>query len=359
MKIAIDISPLQTGHKVRGTGFYLENLKNTLVKKYPKNDYLFFTDKKQLKGKIDIVHFPYFDPFFLSLPQTKKYKTVVTVHDLTPLVFPKEFPAGLKGNIMWQIQKMNLRKQDMLITDSYSSKKDIRHFTGINEDKISVVYLAAGDEYKVINKEEKKKKKEMILEKYDLPQDFFLYVGDATWNKNLPRLLNAAIAANVPIVLVGKVFQNEQFDANNLWNKDLLQIHELISKNKLLKPLGFLPTEDVVTLYNIANALVMPSKYEGFGLPVIEAMASGCPVITSNKGSLVEVAEKAALYIDPDSEESIRDALSKMWKNEPLQLKYTNLGLERAKLFHWDRTAEQTMAIYQKVASSINYEKKN
>src|SRR5690348_7583614 len=103
MKIAIDVSPLSTGHKIRGVGFYLDHLKKALVEHFPQNEYFFFTRPNEIPQKIDVVHYPYFDPFFLTLPLVRKYKTVVTVHDLTPLIFPKEFPVGLKGLLRWRV----------------------------------------------------------------------------------------------------------------------------------------------------------------------------------------------------------------------------------------------------------------
>jgi len=112
MKIAIDVSPLQTGHKVRGVGFYLEHLKDALVKYFPDNEYVFFERGENLPRDIDLVHFPYFEPFFLALPLYKKFKTVVTVHDLTPIVFPNAFPRGIKGEIKWQMQRYALRRAD-------------------------------------------------------------------------------------------------------------------------------------------------------------------------------------------------------------------------------------------------------
>src|SRR5260221_14616440 len=102
MKIAIDVSPLESGHKIRGVGFYLSYLKKALTDYFPENDYIFFKKNEPIDSSVDVVHYPYFDPFFLTLPFIKKHKTVVTVHDLTPLVFPKHFPAGLKGQLRWQ-----------------------------------------------------------------------------------------------------------------------------------------------------------------------------------------------------------------------------------------------------------------
>src|ERR1700757_4470940 len=150
MKIAIDVSPLQSGHKVRGVGFYLTYLKKALLKFYPEHEYSFFQKGEAISNSVDIVHYPYFDPFFLTLPFFKKYKTVVTVHDLTPLVFPEHFPAGLKGNMNWQIQRFNLRKTNGILTDSNASKRDIERIVGVSDEKVSVAYLAGSEEFKKI-----------------------------------------------------------------------------------------------------------------------------------------------------------------------------------------------------------------
>src|SRR3989337_317910 len=115
MKIAIDISPLHSDHRVRGVGFYLEHLKNSLTKYFPKNDYVFFERGDKLPEDLDLIHFPYFEPFFLALPLYKKYKTVVTVHDLTPIVFSDAFPRGIKGEVKWQMQRHSLKKANAII----------------------------------------------------------------------------------------------------------------------------------------------------------------------------------------------------------------------------------------------------
>ena len=152
MNVAIDVSPLKSGHylqhRVRGTGFYIQNLRLSLEKYYSENKYTYFNRGDLLDKNTDVVHYPYFEPFFLTLPILSKYKTVVTVHDLTPLVFPEHFKSGLKGALKWQIQKASLRNAVSIITDSESSKKDIVKYVGINESKIKVVYLAAGSEFK-------------------------------------------------------------------------------------------------------------------------------------------------------------------------------------------------------------------
>ena len=154
MNIAIEISPIKKNnllqHRVRGTGFYIKNLKSALLKYFPENKYIFSTRGEKLPNNIDLVHYPYFEPFSLTLPLYSKYKTLVTVHDLTPLVFPQYFPIGVKGNLKWQIQRQSLKRVDTIITDSISSKSDILKFTGISSSRIHVVYLAAGEEFKKI-----------------------------------------------------------------------------------------------------------------------------------------------------------------------------------------------------------------
>ena len=353
MKIAIDISPLKSGHflqhRVRGTGFYLQNLRLALEKHYPENKYVYFSRGDVLEKDIDVVHYPYFEPFFLTLPLFSKNKSVVTVHDLTPLVFPDHFKSGFKGGIKWQIQKMALSNMGMVITDSKSSKNDIIKFAGVTEDKIKVIYLAAGLEFKVLL--DKEKVIGNIRKKYNLPKDFVLYVGDATWNKNLPRLIEAAIKINAPLVMVGKALTDKVADINNPWNKDLVRVQELAEKNKNISRLGFVSSEDLVALYNAANLFVMPSLYEGFGLPVLEAMSCGCSVVTSKEGSLAEVAGDATKIVDPYSVDSIAQGMKEMLGNLVLRKELSQKGLVQAKKFTWEKMAKETMDAYKMVAS--------
>lgn len=346
MKVAIDVSPLQTGHKVRGVGFYLENLKNSLVKYFPENNYIFFQRGEKLADNIDLVHFPYFEPFFLALPIYKKYKTVVTVHDLTPIVFPGAFPRGIKGEVKWQMQKFSLKKANAVITDSNSSKNDVIKFTGIPSAKIHVVFLAASENFKPLNETLLLRR---IRVRYGLPEKFVLYVGDVTPNKNLPRLLAAVVEADVPLVMVGKSLVSENYDKNNPWNNDLNRINELARENKNIIRLGFVSNEELVGLYNLATVFAMPSLYEGFGLPVLEAMACGCPVITSKEGSLEEVAGDGAFYVDAYDVKSIKTGIEKVFNDNNLRKELSEKGLKNARRFSWKKTAENTLKVYEEV----------
>ena len=353
MKIAIDISPLNDesllSHRVRGVGFYIDNLKKALLKYHPENEYIFFTRGEKIDNSVDLVHYPYFEPFFLTLPFFEKQKRVITVHDLTPLVFPKNFPVGLKGGFNWQIQKLNLLKSARILTDSESSKKDVAKYAHINSSKIDVALLAAGEEFTV---RANGKWKMEIQNKYNLPEKFVLYVGDVTWNKNLPRLVKAITEINIPLIMVGKALVEENFDKNNPWNQDLLETQRLASSNKNIIRLGFVPTSDLVSVYNLATVFAMPSIYEGFGLPILEAMQSGCPVVTTKSGSLSEVAGESTLYVDANDINSIAEGINEVFESPQLQTQLSEKGLEQVKKFSWEKTAEKTIETYKKVLNS-------
>ncbi len=349
MKIAIDISPLSSGHKVRGVGFYLENLKKSLIKYNPENEYTFFVRGEKLPDDIDLVHFPYFEPFFLALPLYKKFKTIVTVHDLTPIVFPNNFPRGIKGEIKWQMQKLSLRKVNRIITDSKCSKDDVIKYAGVNKDIVDIVYLSAGEEFKILTLSQKDINS--LRRKYNLPQKFALYVGDVTWNKNLPRLIDAIKTTNIPLVMIGKNLVNEEYDRNNPWNTDLNRVWELSKEDKNIIRLGFVESNDLVSIYNIATVFVMPSLYEGFGLPILEAMSCGCPVVTTKEGSLKEVAGEAAYFVDGYNLEKIAKGIQEVFNDKNLQEELRQKGFENIKKYSWKETADKTIESYKKTIS--------
>ncbi len=351
MNIALDITPISSNsnsqHKVRGVGFYIKNLKNSLTKYLPDNNYQFVDDLNKIDSSTNLLHIPYFDPFFVHLPKFKKYSTIVTIHDLTPLIFPEHFPIGLKGNIKWQIQKHLVKQADAIITDSQSSKKDIVSLLKFNSEKVHVVYLAAGEEFKrSINNQ--KQKREMLT-KYNLPERFVLYVGDVTWNKNLPLLIKAVKKQQIPLVMIGSALSQANYDRTNPWNSDLNMINKEIENVKYIHTLGFVPSQDLVDIYNLATCLVLPSIYEGFGLTVLEAMQCGCPVITTRNGSLPEIAGNAALYINGEDENDIIEGIQKLFSSEKLQKELCLKGLEQARNFSWEKTAKQTMNVYKSV----------
>jgi len=228
--------------------------------------------------------------------------------------------------------------------------KDIIKYVGINPTKIRIVYLAAGKEFK---KMENGKWKMEILGKYNLPEKFILYVGDATWNKNLPRLIKAASKINVSLAMVGKALIDKKIDAQNPWNKDLVKVQELAEENGNVFRLGFVSSEDLVALYNAATLFIMPSIYEGFGLPILEAMSCGCPVVSSREGSLAEVVGEAGRYIDPYDIDSIAKGIREVFSNANLQKELSQKGIIQSKKFTWRKTADETMGVYRGVVVDI------
>lgn len=352
MIIAIDDSPItdiqKSKHKVRGVGSYIRNLKDNLEENFPKDSFVFFQDKKDLPKGASVVHFPYFEPFFLSLPSVPRTPVVVTVHDLTPLVFPENFPAGLKGKLKWQIQKKHLKDSERIITDSEFSKKDITRLVDISEEKIDVVYLAASNKFKSV---ESKAEIERVKKRYNLPDDFLLYVGDVTWNKNLVRILHAVQRTRLPLVLCGSAVTENSIDNMNPWNQELVTVQNIIKTGEQFLPLGFVDEKDLPIIYSLSKMFVMPSLYEGFGLPILEAMKSGTPVVTSKESSIPEVAGDAAYYVDPYSDKSIADGIEKLWNNSTLRNHLKKKGFVQANKFSWKKTAEKTYESYTKAYS--------
>lgn len=340
MKIAINTLPLTTGHKNRGIGIYTKNLIDSLLEIDKTNDYIFFEKESEIKIA-DVIHYPFFDPFFLTLPVSHKFPTVVTVHDLTPLVFSQKYPRGLRGEIKWQIQKHSLKNIDHIITDSINSKKDIEKIVKINPVKISVVYLAPSTQFVTLDGSDWAQK---TNNKFNLDKKFILYVGDVNYNKNLPTLFKAFSDLddrNLDLILVGESFTNPL-----VFSPD--QIPQNIKKN--VKILGFVQVDDLVKLYNRATALCLPSFYEGFGLPVLEAFACSCPVICSSTSSLPEVGGKAAIYFDPSIPIELTEAFKKIIAMKNPEYEFLKQRVfDESKKFSWEKTAKDTIEVYKKV----------
>jgi glycosyltransferase involved in cell wall biosynthesis len=349
MKIAIDIKSLNPEALRRGVGFYALNLHKALSDLNDDNQY-FLIAKKSKRVSCQLIHYPYFDPFFLTLPVYKRLPTVVTVHDLTPLKFPQHYPPGLKGALRWQIQKLAIKNTRHIFTDSKNSKKDMINLLSINPNKISAVYLAADAKFKKLNSQELFNP---IRRKYKLKNKFLLYVGDVNWNKNVLSLLEGFLGLekdfeNLKLVLVGSAFKNTKL-------AEVKKINSFISKNKLKNKVvktGFINNKDLVALYNMATLYVQPSFYEGFGLPVLEALSCGCPVLSSDQASLPEVGGQAVEYFNPHVKGSLKQSLLKLLQNKARLQYLGKRGLVRSKKFSWQKTALETKKVYQSVLNS-------
>ncbi len=347
MLIAVDVAPISSQtdsqHKVRGVGMYLSLLKDNLEKYDRRNNYIFSSNIREDGKEADIVHYPYLDPFFVTFPIFKKKKTVITVHDLIPISYPKHFPAGVKGKISWQINRKILHQADLILADSEASRENIVKFVGVSHQKVKSVLLGVSEHFRKVNLHQNDSA--AISEKYNLPKNFFLYVGDVTWNKNLPTLIKAVKEVNIPIVMVGKALVTD-FDKSNMWNKDRIVVSSETSSKLFIKP-GFVSEEELVKLYNMAIAVCMPSVDEGFGLPVLEGMSCGTPVIVSGRGSLPEVAGEAGIYVDHANYLDIASKMRDVANNRAVYQKYSDLSLKRSHFFSIEKMIRETISAYE------------
>ena len=365
MKIAIDRGPLETEHKFRGVGAYTRELIIALKKlNYNIHDINFETSDL---SDYDIIHYPYFDLFSVTLPFGKPTKIIVTIHDLIPLIYPKYYPPGIKGKSRFLIQKNRLRKVDAILTMSETSKKDIVRFLGIPSDEIHVVPLAASSSFKEISDKTKLKR---VRDHYKLPSKFVFYVGDVNYNKNVPSLLEACRIIKVPLVICGKhatEIEEKAFGLKTLkgprdWMRfmvgkphpEFAHIRNLLKgfgSSQVLR-LGYVPEEDLVGIYNLATVYCQPAFYEGFGIPVLEAFATGCPVVVARTNALVELANGAALIADSKDPKDMASKLVMLFQDLGLRAKLIREGKNRVEDFSWQKTAQKTAEVYKKVVSS-------
>lgn len=349
MKVGINILPLETAHKLRGIGFYTKNLLEVLQKDQ-EIEVVKFRHQNELKD-VDLIHYPWFDLFFHTLPIKKNFPTIVTIHDVIPLIFKQYYPVGIKGRFNYLLQRIALLNCP-IITDSQTSKFDIIRYLKIDSSKITAVPLAADQRYRVLSD------KELIhfKRKYHLPDQYMLYVGDANWTKNLTflikgfrKLLEFGRLKDLKLILVGGVFLKNVENINHPEIESLKQVNRMIKQYHLeqavIRP-GHLEDEELIAFYNLATCYVQPSLYEGFGIPLLQSFACGTPVISSNRGSLKEVGGDAAVFFDPTNLDQFVKIVREILEDKSLQLKLSKLGLKQAALFSWARFKEETKSVY-------------
>lgn len=290
----------------------------------------------------------------MTLPVFRKKPTIVTVHDLIPIVFPDHFPKGIRGGIKWHVQRNNLRKTAHIITDSECSKRDIVRFVGISEENVTVVPLAPPPTMTPMRDPAILME---TMERYHLPHHFAMYVGDVNWNKNIPGLLSAwqhvtahrDVPQSAKLILVGRAFTNSGLVESQ--EIDAL-IHRLHIEDSVMR-LGYIPKEDLRALYMLSHVCVFPSLYEGFGLPVLEAMACGGVVVSSAVSSLSEVVGPS-ITVDPKDPKDIAAGILKAYRL-PTNKREERVeeGILWARRFTWQKVAKETVAVYEKVGKSV------
>lgn len=287
--------------------------------------------------KPDVYHYPHFD-----LPFSYKTISIITIHDLKYIKFPELFyeRSREKSFIMKTVMKNAIKRSKKVITVSESTKYDIVNILKVPQDKIKVIYEAYDSDFRMLSASHNNAN---VLKRFGIKQPFILFVGVHRPHKNLCRLLEAfkhIKYKNYSLVIVGRKYRD--------YNKPFELMEKLAIKDRV-KHLDFVTKEVLLHLYNAATVFVFPSLYEGFGIPVLEAMACGTPVITSNVSSLPEVAGNAAMLINPYDVVSITDALNHILGDISLQNKLREEGLEQIKKFSWAKAAMETLKVYKEI----------
>lgn len=263
--------------------------------------------------------------------------SVVTIHDLIFLRFP-QFYKTIDRNIYYKKTKYACAAATKIVAISSQTKNDITKYFGTNPDKIEVAFQSVSPLFFEPHTSED------ITEKYQLPEKFILSVGTIEHRKNQLSLLQALHKANsrMGVVFVGNP---------TIYSTELLKYISEKKMDKQVKFLANIPERDLSGLYQKASMSVYISVYEGFGLPVIESMACGCPVITSNVSCLPETAGGAALLCNPANTDEIARAIEELLKNEPLKKELISKGTERAKQFHPAFVSEKIISLYAEILS--------
>lgn len=341
MKVAFDISHMHKLSKYRGIGAYAQNLYQA-IKKYTDIEIELVEGEKYMNN-FDLLHIPYFSLFRNTLPFSFSKPTVVTIHDLIPLQFPKHYPLGIKGKINLELQKYFLKKAKAVITISETARHDIIKILKIDPKKVFSIYLAQDKHFRKIKD---KILLDKIKNKFKLPDEFVLYIGNVNWNKNILNTAQACIQANKKLVIIGSSFL-DQTDLNHAEKKSHKIFLEEYYENNLIKLLGYVENEDLVAIMNIATCSLFVSFYEGFGLPILEAQACGLPVITSNVSATVEIAGNGAVLVNPKDIEEISKAINQVFDSESLRQKLIKFGEENVKKYSWKKTALETVKVYE------------
>ncbi|MBN1154270.1 glycosyltransferase family 4 protein [candidate division KSB1 bacterium] len=373
MKILIDAHLSE--NKITGIGRYLNGLIPSIVRLDQSNDYIFLLrdDLEQdhplmriagpriskipvkIKGihplnhyrlsklirKIDpdVYHHPHFD-----LPLLHHIKSVITVHDLKYVRNPHFFPefSNLKKFYMKRMMRHAARRANRIITASVSTKNDLLNLIKISEDKIDVVYHGLEEHLRTHFEEQECRD---VLRQYGIDGDFILFVGERRPHKNIPNLIRSYkilknnLHDNIKLVIIGKKYLN--YDIPESMVNDAGEGQIVIA--------DAVTDDELVVFYQKARLLILPSYYEGFGFPLIEAMSRRVPVIAANNTSMIEVVGDAGLLVDPDSPDEIAAASERLLTDGELRQKLIRSGLDRVTEFNWDRSAAQTIEVYNKV----------
>ncbi len=370
MRIGIDATAMPV--ELYGAGNYIFHLIQTLLRVDTENEYVVFTKsihtpifrtfrRAQLvplsfssrlfrvaweqtvlpvlvrQHRLDLLHSPHY-----TMPVWRTCRSVVTFHDMTFYLYP-EMHLLSKRLFFGAMISLSARRADALIAISVSTRADTIRLLKTKPEKIfTVPYGIDPSFHSMVDPSALNE----IRARYHLPQKFILYVGNLEPRKNLPTLLRAFAR-----VIEKDGAWNLVMAGSRGWKdaKVFSTVKELGLADRVSFP-GFIPQFDLPVVYSLASVFVYSSLYEGFGLPVLEAMACGVPVITSNISSMPEIVGGAGILVDPHNEVELAEAMQRVLTDRALHDKLARDGRERSKQFSWERTARETLAIYKRVA---------
>lgn len=291
------------------------------------------------QARLDLLHSPHY-----TRPLELACASVVTFHDMTFFLYPELHTPARRRFFPWMM-RLSARRADAIIAVSESTRRDAMQILRIPAEKIITVTLGIGEEFRRIT--------DLALlddcrKRYTLPQDFLLYVGTVEPRKNLPVLLGAyARLAQVedppPLVVVGRPGWMVEEVFNQI---ETLQLQERV------KFTGYIPDQDLPLVYNLAQTLLYPSRYEGFGFPPLEAMACGTPVITTAVSAMQDQVGEAGLLVPPQDEQALFAAMQRLSHDRRLRDDLSARGQRQASLYTWDQTALQTLQVYRQAIAS-------
>jgi glycosyltransferase involved in cell wall biosynthesis len=283
-------------------------------------------------GKLDIFHSPDF-----ALPPVRRACTVLTVHDLSFMRVPECSQPSLRTYLL-RVVPPSVRRADVVLADSESTRSDVIELLGVSPDRVRVIYPGVDEGFRLV---QDTRVLADVRRRYRLPEHFVLSVGTLQPRKNLPRLIEAyaqaRMDADVKLVIAG--------GTGWMYEGIFRRVEELGLQSEVHFP-GYVADDDLPALYTLADLFVFPSLYEGFGLPPLEAMACGTPVVTSNVSSLPEVVGDAALMVDPRDVEALANAMRRALGEPSLRSAMVQRGLAQAQGFTWARAAGQLLRLY-------------
>ena len=274
-------------------------------------------------------------PFFSDIP------VVVTIHDIIPHVFPQKYLNNILERIYYETAiRVSIKRSKKIITISEFSKQELIKHYGVKPEKIAITLLAYNRAFRKIHDAALLKP---VREKYNLHDKYLLAIGGSEYRKNMQRLINVYqrhFSGAYKLIVVGGKWRDVDLPGK-------------YASDKNIRFLTNIPEEDLIAIYNMAEIFVFPSFYEGFGIPVLEGMACGVPVITSNVSSMPEVGGDAAAYFDPYDENDMAARIGKVLDDKALRKTMIDRGLQKVKEYSWEKCAEETLQVYKEVLENI------